>query len=565
MTMKATRGSRARKASAVRVKSRQKLFLFASGDWRHSANKVCWPEQLKLEQQFTRAAAEVGLDVVRAHQFKPDVGHGLIANQAEGMQVLSAIPDGALVAGVEAVWQYSDNVIQGLMSLARRGAKILVGANWDGTWPGLVGASNMDATMWKYGVPHAKIWDRNLCSAKAKQRLREWLETGQIRYYPGPMARIDEIQTRDDHAIRTGEALGAELQRNGRIIGIFDEGCMGMENGVFSDYALRASGIAKQRLTQSMLYAETLRVTDAEAQEVYRWLLRKGMKFHIGTDEETELTEAQILLQCKMYIAVVRLADDFGCYGIGIQYQQGLKDLLPASDLVEGILNSTDRPPVWSRDHSRILYPDQAIPHANEVDQGAFVDGLMIKMVHEALGQPTASTQQDVRWGDWDQTGTVEDFVWVYLLSGSNPADHFIGGWRGAEGLRQPGMYFPLGGSTMRGICKPGEIIWSRTFEVQGQLCLHIGRGKVVKLPAEETERRWQATTPQWPIAHVVKYGLGDDEEQFFAEHKSNHAMQAYCTSSAAADRALLTRAYMARRLGWKVIIRGTKKDGSNW
>ena len=42
--------------------------------------------------------------------------------------------------------------------------------------------------------------------------------------------------------------------------------------------------------------------------------------------------------QCKMYIAAVRIADDYGCDLIGIQYQQGLKDLLPASDLVEGTL-----------------------------------------------------------------------------------------------------------------------------------------------------------------------------------------------------------------------------------
>ena len=47
-----------------------------------------------------------------------------------------------------------------------------------------------------------------------------------------------------------------------------------------------------------------------------------------------------------MYIAAVRIADDFGCDTIGIQYQQGLKDLLPASDLVEGTLNNADRPPV---------------------------------------------------------------------------------------------------------------------------------------------------------------------------------------------------------------------------
>ena len=60
------------------------------------------------------------------------------------------------------------------------------------------------------------------------------------------------------------------------------------------------------------------------------------MNFHWGKDEETELTQAQTLQQCKMYIAAVRIADEFGCAAIGIQYQQGLKDLAPASDLVEG-------------------------------------------------------------------------------------------------------------------------------------------------------------------------------------------------------------------------------------
>ena len=60
------------------------------------------------------------------------------------------------------------------------------------------------------------------------------------------------------------------------------------------------------------------------------------MKFMTGTDEATELTEAQLLDQCKMYIAALRIADDFGCGVIGIQYQQGLKDLVSASDLVEG-------------------------------------------------------------------------------------------------------------------------------------------------------------------------------------------------------------------------------------
>ncbi len=102
----------------------------------------------------------------------------------------------------------------------------------------------------------------------------------------------------------------------------------------------------KERLSQSALYYETTQVTDDEARAVRRWLETRGMKFVTGPSHAEDLTDEQIHQQCKMYIAAVRLADDFGCHAIGIQYQQGLKDLLPASDLVEGTLNNTDRPPV---------------------------------------------------------------------------------------------------------------------------------------------------------------------------------------------------------------------------
>src|SRR5690606_33488295 len=123
---------------------------------------------------------------------------------------------------------------------------------------------------------------------------------------------------------------------------------------------------------------------------------QKGMKFKTGRNEETDLTHAQILQQCKMYIAALRIADDFGCATIGIQYQQGLKDLLPASDLVEGTLNNGDRPPVTSRDGKRVLYRGQPLPHFNEVDECAGLDGLITYRVHKAMGQPVENTLHDL-------------------------------------------------------------------------------------------------------------------------------------------------------------------------
>lgn len=303
--------------------------------------------------------------------------------------------------------------------------------------------------------------------------------------------------------------------------------------------------------------------TVAEAEAVLEWYKKKGLTFHFGNDEATELTEAQVLSQCKMYIAAVRIADDFGCAAIGIQYQQGLKDLLPASDLVEGTLNSADRPPVKSRDGKLVLYENEAIPHFNEVDECAGLDGLLTYRVHQALGQPVENTLHDLRWGDADQSGTVDEYVWVFLISGRAPPAHFISGWKGASSLRQPGMYFRLGGGTLRGISKPGEIVWSRVFIENGKLKMDLGRAGVVVLPKEETERRWNETTPQWPIMHAITYGVSRD--QMMARHKANHIQCVYANSAKDADAALLAKAQLAASLGLEVSICGTKKDGSAW
>ncbi len=152
------------------------------------------------------------------------------------------------------------------------------------------------------------------------------------------------------------------------IMGIFDEGCMGMYNAIIPDELHFPLGVYKERLSQSALYARMRTVSDAEARAVYNWLSARGMKFKLGTDEATELTENQVLMQCKMYVAAVRIADEFGCATIGIQYQQGLKDLTSASDRVEGLLNTVERPPVYHEVTGEELYAGKALPHkANHI------------------------------------------------------------------------------------------------------------------------------------------------------------------------------------------------------
>lgn len=47
---------------------------------------------------------------------------------------------------------------------------------------------------------------------------------------------------------------------------------------------------------------------------------------------------------------------------VGIQYQQGLRILVPASDTVEGLLNNVDRPPVTAAGSRRVLFAGEAVP-----------------------------------------------------------------------------------------------------------------------------------------------------------------------------------------------------------
>jgi hypothetical protein len=543
----------------VQKLGKKQVQLIASGDLRLSANQVCWPAQKEMEDALRAAIQAEGFEVVRANPYKEDAQHGFINSQREGMEIFKNIDPKAPLIVAESVWQYSHHVLAGLTTHC---GPILTVANWSGTWPGLVGMLNLNGSLTKAGVKYSTLWSEDFSDESFKTKLRQWLKTGKCAHKIDHVVPLAKAKL-DASAKRVGESLAAQLQTDKAIMGVFDEGCMGMFNAMIPDELLHPTGVFKERLSQSALYYGATQVRDDEAHAARAWIEGRGMKFHTGPNDATDLTDDQILQQCKMYIAAVRIADDFGCDCIGIQYQQGLKDLLPASDLVEGTLNNSDRPPVSSRDGKRVLFDRKPITHFNEVDECAGLDGLMTQRVQEVLGQPVENTLHDLRWGDWDRSGSTKDYVWVFEISGSAPPAHFIGGWAGAEGFRQPPMYFPKGGSTLRGISKPGEIVWSRIFIANGALNMDIGRAKVIELPRAETERRWQATTWQWPIMHAVTYGVSRD--QMMAKHKSNHIQVVYGKDAKAADQSLAAKAAMAAALGMKVNLCGTRADGKSW
>lgn len=538
--------------------STQDIILIASGDLRTSANQKCEEAQQAMEALLIKAVEKEGRTIRRGHGFDAKKGHSFIDSQKYGMEVFRNIPKDAPIIVAEAVWQYSHHLLQGLLT---HQGPILTVANWSGTWPGLVGMLNLNGSLTKAGVKYSTLWSDDFSDEAFLKGLRSWLTTGSVTHATPHVKAYEKAGVPAD-AEKLGTEFAKKFRDHKEIMGVFDEGCMGMYNAIIPDELIHKTGVFKERLSQSALYAKMLTVKDEEARAVYQWLLDRGMTFKFGPSEENDLTENQILQQCKMYIAAVRIAEEFGCATIGIQYQQGLKDLAPASDLVEGLLNNVERPPVYDEVTGKELFAGEALPHFNEVDECSGLDGLITYKLWRQLGFAPENTLHDLRWGR-HYTGpggknlseTLDAYVWVFLISGAAPPAHFIGGFKGTSSERQPSMYFRLGGGTVKGVSKPGWIVWSRIFIDGGELCYDTGLGEIVELPQAETEDRWKLSTPQWPIMHTILPGISRDE--MMARHKANHIQVVYAPDKEGAKKGLYAKAAAMRELGMKVAICG--------
>jgi hypothetical protein len=163
------------------------------------------------------------------------------------------------------------------------------------------------------------------------------------------------------------------------------------------------------------------------------------------------------------------------------------------------------------------------------------------------------TTLHDIRCGRQYRRDGIDDFVWVFEISRAAPVSHFINGYVGAVSELQPPMYFPLGGGTLKGVNRPGEIVWSRVFIMDGCLHVDLGRGTVVALPEAEIRERWVSTTEQWPMMNAVLHSVNRD--QMMARHKANHIQVVYAPGADTASQALAVKAAMFAEMG---LLRGS-------
>src|SRR3989440_4193757 len=265
------------------------VYLMANGDLRLSANQKCWPEQKKMEAALTQTLQAAGWKALRAHPYDRSKQHGVIDSQKLGLEIFRGLDPNAPLLVAECVWQYSQHLLPGLST--HRGP-ILTVANWSGTWPGLVGLLNLNGSLTKIGVRYSTIWSEDFSDPFFKTGLRQWLKEGVLTH--------DQRHVRDFDGLKLpwadeqfGRGFAREFRQQKAILGVFDEGCMGMHNAIIPDELLNPTGVFKERLSQSALYAAMLRVPHQEAREVYQWLKKRGMRFRLGQDETADLTEHQ--------------------------------------------------------------------------------------------------------------------------------------------------------------------------------------------------------------------------------------------------------------------------------
>ena len=249
------------------------IYLVANGDLRLSANRQCWDAQHKVEQAIMEAIRREGRQIERAHPYDEQRGHGFIDSQKHGNQVFRGIPPEAPLVVCEAVWQYSHHVL-----------------------PGLVGHRGPDPDRCQLERPVAGPGgdaESQWLSHQGRRCIFHAVERGLLRRaFPHadcasgwPASRCAH-DTRHVHALeafrcrrgggRSARNWPAELRRDKAIMGVFDEGCMGMYNAIIPDENLMPLGVFKERLSQSALYAAMREVRDDEARAVRAMARRQG-------------------------------------------------------------------------------------------------------------------------------------------------------------------------------------------------------------------------------------------------------------------------------------------------
>jgi L-fucose isomerase-like protein len=480
---------------------KQRIALFWPGDGRDIPNDLALPSITEATTQLEAALRALGRASYRVEGFLTKPHHAI--------ERLGPVQDPMI--GVCVHWFYGPHTTEGVVG---KDNPLLLASNFSGQWPGLVGLLNTGACLTSLGRKYSRVWTDAAdwtADEAFMARLEEWCTSGDIVYGEEEIATDAPVS---DAAAKLAAGVAAGFRDRRALILMLGDTSMGMINGYFGPRLLNRHGFSEHKIDQAWIIDRGRGVADARVDDALAFVKDRGVTFHWGEQGAADFDENATREQLRDYLAVLDMVGEYKADCLGWQYQLGLLPLRPPSDFAEGLFNSTCRPEPNG----------DTVATATEADQGNAVPMEMMKRLLAAKGLHQAVMFHDVRWGG-EHDGR---FVWVLLNSGSCGAyafNHDPDTLEGVHSYRQPSLYFPVPGGTFAGESLPGEVTWSRCYLKDDVLWMDVGRGEVVKLPAEKRDAWWEGTTRQWPF---MAADLGVTRDTIMAHYLSNHVAVAY-------------------------------------
>jgi hypothetical protein len=237
------------------------VILIANGDLRLAANQKCWPAQARAEEAVMGAIRSLGRAVERGHACDTAKGHGFIDSQKRGMEVFRGIPPEAPLVVVEAVWQYSHHILHGLYS--HRGP-ILTVANWSGEWPGLVGHAEPERLLTKAGVAYT-LWSADFADEFFLSGLRRWLAGEPVVHDTSHVRPLSACDLPPRARSRPASAWPPNCGATRPSWAFSTKAAWACTTPSFPTNCCMPTGVFKERLSQSALYAAMRATSDGEA------------------------------------------------------------------------------------------------------------------------------------------------------------------------------------------------------------------------------------------------------------------------------------------------------------
>jgi L-fucose isomerase-like protein len=479
----------------------KKVAVFWPGDARQRPNELALPNMEAATKALERALEKLGRTPYRVP--------GFLTKPHESIEKLGPVDDPTI--GMFVHWVYGPHTTEGVVG---KDNPLLLASNFSGQWPGLVGLLNTGACLETVGRAHSRIWTdhEDMTSDPVfMERLDEWCTTGRVRYSESALSGHAAVSS---DAAALAADVAREIRARHPLIMMLGDTSMGMINGYFGPRLLSKHGFAEHKIDQAWIIDRGRRVSDQRIADAFAFVKEKGVQFHWRENGADDFDETATKEQLRDYLAVLDMIGEYKADCLGWQYQLGLIPLRPPSDFAEGLFNSTCRPES----------DGDTVACATEADQGNVVPMEMLKRLLARKGLHQAVMFHDVRWGA-EHGGR---FLWVLLNSGSCGAfafNHDPSTLKGVHSYRQPAGYFPTPGGTFAGESLPGEITWARAYIKADELWMDVGKGEVVKLPADVRDAWWNGTTREWPF---MAADLGVSRDDLMAHYLSNHVAVAY-------------------------------------